>query len=133
MTSGVLTVTHGIVDLSVLSWAYNNVGKAWASDDIATLIKKPPSNDDRIDAISDVAPLTYYAYGFGRDRVQFYANTNGRLYVNNASDSITPTGHIVYLLATPLTYQLTPQQIATLHPGINYVWADCGPIIELIS
>ena len=40
---------------------------------------------------------------------------------------------LLYELATPLTDQLTPQQIATLRPGINNVWCDTGPVIELIS
>lgn len=32
-----------------------------------------------------------------------------------------------YELATPITYQLTPQDIATIL-GQNNVWADCGPV-----
>ena len=39
----------------------------------------------------------------------------------------------VYELYTPFEITLTPTQIATLHPGINNVWCDTGPIIELIS
>ena len=41
----------------------------------------------------------------------------------------TPTtgAQVVYKLATPITYQLTAQEIATLS-GRNYVWADCGPV-----
>lgn len=37
---------------------------------------------------------------------------------------------IVYLLATPQTYQLTPTQIALLE-GANNVWADCGDILKM--
>lgn len=34
---------------------------------------------------------------------------------------------VVYDLATPQTYQLTAQQVATLI-GQNYVWAECGDV-----
>jgi hypothetical protein len=36
---------------------------------------------------------------------------------------------LVYELATPLTYQLTPTQVKSLL-GSNNVWADCGKILE---
>ena len=32
---------------------------------------------------------------------------------------------IVYPLANPVEYQLTPQQLDTLY-GVNNVWSDCG-------
>lgn len=38
--------------------------------------------------------------------------------------------HIIYELATPVTYQLTPTEIRSLL-GTNNVWADCGVITEL--
>lgn len=37
---------------------------------------------------------------------------------------------VVYPLATPVTYQLTPTEIRSLL-GLNNVWADCGAITEL--
>lgn len=38
---------------------------------------------------------------------------------------------IVYELATPLTYQLTPTEVSTLL-GDNNVWADTGPVEKLV-
>ena len=40
----------------------------------------------------------------------------------------TPTtgAQVVYKLATPQTYQLTPTEVTTLL-GQNNIWADCGP------
>jgi hypothetical protein len=35
---------------------------------------------------------------------------------------------VVYTLTTPIPYQLTPLDVLTLE-GLNYVWADCGPVI----
>ena len=41
----------------------------------------------------------------------------------------TPTigAQVVYTLATPLTYQLTPQEVSTL-TGQNNVWSDSGDV-----
>lgn len=41
----------------------------------------------------------------------------------------TPTigAQVVYELATPVTYQLTPQEIQTLK-GANNIWADTGDV-----
>lgn len=39
-----------------------------------------------------------------------------------------PTGaQVVYELATPITYQLTPVEVTT-RLGENNIWADCGPV-----
>ena len=51
----------------------------------------------------------------------------------SSKDTYTPGGtptagaQVVYELAAPLTYQLTPQQIVTLD-GANNVFADCGSV-----
>lgn len=41
--------------------------------------------------------------------------------------SILATVQVVYFLATPVTYQLTPQQISFL--GNQYFGANCGPVL----
>ena len=47
------------------------------------------------------------------------------------SAGATPTtgAQVVYPLATPITYQLTPTQVSTLL-GQNNIFADCGQILE---
>ena len=42
----------------------------------------------------------------------------------------TPTigAQVVYTLANPIEYQLTPQQIALLSNALNCIWSDSGPI-----
>lgn len=47
------------------------------------------------------------------------------------SAGATPTtgAQVVYPLATPITYQLTPAQVTTLL-GQNNIFADCGQILE---
>lgn len=39
---------------------------------------------------------------------------------------------LVYELATPLTYQLTPQTVTAL-VGQNYVWADTGDVTVTVK
>lgn len=45
------------------------------------------------------------------------------------SPGATPTtgAQVVYKLAAPLTYQLSPTEVTTL-PGENYIWADTGDV-----
>lgn len=45
----------------------------------------------------------------------------------SAQNSAGKPVQIVFPLATPLTYTLTPVQLSTL-PGTNAVYADCGPL-----
>ena len=64
-------------------------------------------------------------------------STNGRVYINMPSGITTPREartwfadnptQISFLIATPLTYQLTPQEIRTL-TGPNNIWANTGDI-----
>ncbi len=48
------------------------------------------------------------------------------------AEGVTPTtgAQIVYELATPQTYQLTPTEVTTLL-GSNSVWADTGDVQEM--
>ena len=39
---------------------------------------------------------------------------------------------VVYKFATPVTYQLTPQEVQTL-VGQNYVWADTGDVTVTVK
>ena len=53
---------------------------------------------------------------------------SGASTLSEAQSAVTGADiQIVYELATPQTYQLTPQEITTLL-GVNNIWADCGPV-----
>ena len=61
-------------------------------------------------------------------------NTSGYVQVRNSNYTDATTFktamngvQLCYELATPQTYQLTPQQIQTLY-GDNNVWADSGDV-----
>lgn len=45
-------------------------------------------------------------------------------------DTMLQSLQIVYPLSSPLTIQLTPQEVTTLL-GQNNIWADCGDVLEL--
>lgn len=78
--------------------------------------------------ISNVA--TYQAAYTG-DSLHFYVNSalsnNIIVFLPNDTDGETDI-EIVYELATPLTYQLTPQEITLIQNALNYIWSNAGPV-----
>lgn len=67
-----------------------------------------------------------------------FINTQGRIQVNTSTGyssvanliSGVGTFKVLYQLATPITVQLTPQEVTTIL-GQNNIWADCGNVLEL--
>lgn len=129
-TTGELTITHAIVDMGSLAWAYNSSANVfWA---VISDMKRPcnllceayiQSSATNVESMADYEIWNRgYAYN---DKNIVAKNTN----YSTASDFKTSvTGvHLVYELATPITVQLTPTQIEGLL-GTNNVWADTGDI-----
>jgi hypothetical protein len=118
--TGLFTVTHEIVDLGTLSWntaswgAYRAAAPTAASD---------PGTSITPDSIAEKYSITSYKNLNGNKPNNFYAFAFGVIYV--LSDSGTPTGNVVYELATPTTIQLPPCPIDTLE-GVNNILADTG-------
>lgn len=133
VTTGVLTVTWGGVDLSTLLWDWYSVTVqgvvVWycTSNGISNVIRKPSNNGEtptwtraeifkplRSTSIASV----YYTIGI---------QTSGNLVAStDTTDAkIIPTGKYIFELATNQTYQLTPTDVALLL-GDNNVWADTG-------
>lgn len=94
------------------------------------------ANTDVVDGISNVLIAMPARYNDTGTASNFAVNTSGRLIVNVygattlaewktfiSNNDVT----IVYPLATPLVYHLTPQEITALS-GDNTVWADTGDI-----
>lgn len=129
VTSGVLTVDRAMVDMGTLNFG-----------DSVDRFSVKISNAKSVNAWNGNSPMaicSQYRYasvqvGNGNDKViGFYSGT---LYVRDtqyetyqAFKSAMSGVQIVYELATPITYQLTPQQITTLL-GTNNIWADTGDI-----
>lgn len=141
VVSGVLTVTHAMVDLGTLNWERTTTSAGtyrFYSGSLGSVIKKPTTMTET----SDLDCSQYVAtYGNAPNAsVQgICIHTNGNLMVydstldtatvadfTTAMDGVT----CVYPLATPVEYQLTAQQIETL-VGENDVWASSGDIVNI--
>ena len=145
LASGVLTVDKAIVDLGTLSWSTRYTGNTNKTLS-TTLPSKYPYSDDESEPlmISDRYLRVKRVGGVGNLNNPD-AETKG-LYnlansVTGATEVVylvvgvndTPSGQLCYKLATPQTYQLTPQQIQTLI-GTNNVWSEDGAIeVEYIA
>ena len=129
VVTGQLTVDMASVDLGTLTW-----GRNWApnADPTGVFYSSIISNIDT----NKSGICTSYAYATGNPNAvpdksftMYVYGGSGRIYVKDTSyDDATNfktavSGVIVvYELATPLTYQLTPTQIAVL-TGTNNVWS----------
>lgn len=123
---GTLTDKMGIVDMGTLNWINHSSGVFWA---IVNGKKKGVSN------IVCSRYETSQLAGVGNLQNNQIVGENGGLAVyvkdtrfttDTAEFKAAMSGvQLCYELATPTTYQLTPQQINTL-AGVNNVWADSG-------
>ena len=126
VTSGVLTVTWGSVDLSTLNWT--SVARTgfdlWTSTGLSSLAKLPASNADPFNALCNIYGVMSYNAVNGSDNPNSISlRINGTMYLNNGSNVNEPEGFLAYELATPVTYQLTPTQISAI-VGTNNVFTD---------
>lgn len=137
VTTGVLTVTHRYADMGQLAWtsfyqkmvymSFPDTPTPSQTTDKANLICSSYKTVSR----NEIGNPPWNYAGVGVD-------TAGRLFVANPDSSWTSVNdakadlngvQLVYLLATPITVQLTPTQITTLL-GQNNLWADSGQIIS---
>jgi hypothetical protein len=133
VTTGVLTVTHGIVDLgsinyTVRQYSGSNIGMQSAS--VISGIKSPADNTKMPNAICEIASASTWntAMVSGANSGMF-AISGGYLFI--ATTETVPADFktamsgfkLIYELATPITYQLTPTQISAI-VGTNNVFTD---------
>lgn len=136
VTTGVLTVTHGIVDLGTFTFSYSDVYNRFLSTRYLEASKKPATNNIAIDGCvcsaykitssNKTADSTYDKnLGISMDGRIDIRNTD-YTEVDAFSESLDSV-MFVYPLATPVTYQLTAQEVKTLL-GANNVYADTGDV-----
>ena len=131
VVSGELVVDRAYVDLSQQSWLYQSAWASWYTDYFADMkgtntgAEIPNFVSDRFEAIATNYGLT------PQDLIGITSTTRGslgcRIVVKNGSTTESPTGQLVYELATPTTIQLTPQEIDSFK-GANNIWASTGEI-----
>lgn len=134
VTNGVLRADRAKVKLSDLSWnSYsspsNGIFRA-PIDGILCPGRQTPSS-----AISDALSAKAYAPITGPDYGRFaVTNDTGRLVIptnmlyTTVQNFLANMGDIVivYPLATPIEYTLTPEQVVNTLKGQNNIWADTG-------
>ena len=142
VVTGVLTVTHALKVLNGSeAWgagAQNQGFYTQVNDLIKTTNYKGKIISDKLKTFSrnvdadygngEYGITGYYDYNTYPNQNWIYAKAAGIATVNDfktwlSSNPIT----VVYELATPLTYQLTPTQVAVL-TGTNNVWTSSGPV-----
>lgn len=133
VVSGVLTVDRAMVDLGTLTWSYQSDFQRFNSTGIQSAVKRPSSNSVAVNAICSIYEVkstnavASSVSGIG-------VSTSGTIGVCDTSYTDATTFktamdgvQLVYELATPTTYQLTPTEVELLK-GNNNVWSDCGEV-----
>ena len=140
VTTGMLTVDRASVDLGTQTWSIIK-----ADDSLhyrfyfTTSGNLAPKNVNTSDEISQTAKSSYFRIASGNEVYNhMYDNslciprTGSTFYAykSGITDPVLFTQEmsgvqLVYELATPITYQLTPTEITTLL-GQNNIWADTG-------
>ena len=134
--TGELTITHGCVDLSTLTWTEASSSSNRAkTEDLASLIERPATNDNLVEAWCE--QYSNYAYStFGASQgtvIGFSVSATGNLFVRKTTTpgAFTPQGKIVYKLKEPTTVQLTPLELTTLYHE-NVFSVSTGNIIKMV-
>lgn len=140
VTTGELTVTHGIVDLGNLNWSYASPYYFYAdmpSDSIDTQTLGGGGlcsnymlvNIGVVEFRKQDKVITYNTNSISPSKRVFIRDTS---YSDDATFKTAMSGvQLVYELATPTTVQLTPTEVRTLL-GNNNIFADTGNINELV-
>jgi hypothetical protein len=128
VTTGLLTVDRAMVDLGTLDWQRNGDRFQFYSSNIIPAVSDKSGKNV---VCSGYASGNAYSYGSNNFTICI-AESNPRVFVTDdrftdgASFKAAMSGvQLVYELATPQTYQLTPTEVKLLL-GENNVWADTG-------
>lgn len=130
LISGTLVVDKAMVDLGSLSWTYNTEYVIPFFYTALSNINGKPNNTNMMSSI--YTPKQGFWNIAGSDMCvassNTYLNISNSTYTDATTFKSAMNGvQLVYELATPQTYQLTPQQVNTL-VGTNNVWSEQGNI-----
>lgn len=145
VTTGELTVTHGIVpDLSARSWTYNTAGAyPYFNSAYFDEAARPASISLRCSAYKAIANIngtTFRASDHDGEVCIDRQSARPAIMIQDSAYSdadafkASLSGvQLVYELATPQTYQLTPHEVQLL-AGENNLWSDTGNIeVEIVE
>lgn len=129
VVSGLLRVTYARADIGELNWTYNSASAIY-------LVQIPDRQIGNTGIVCDTYPLSEQTSIATQEdfTIRGRVATDTTTYIKDsrftsAADFKTAlAGHyFIYELATPLTYQLTPEEVDILL-GTNNIWADSGDI-----
>lgn len=132
VTTGLLTATMATVNLGTLAWDYGNNSGGWANSVFFANVSDKAKNNRNM--ISSIYTVTIGNVVTGINNNTMTVSNNSFVYIRNDAYSDAPTFktamsgvQLVYELATPIVYHLTPVEIRTLL-GVNNIWADTGDV-----
>ena len=131
VTNGVLTVDRATVDLGTLNWNRSNNNGGWSHYLFFANIQTQTLQKNYMCSVYPIAPLVDIIQS-PTDKAIYGLTSNTYIYIRD-DDYATATDFksavtgqtLVYELAEPITYHLTPTEIKSLF-GDNNVWADTG-------
>ena len=133
VVTGVVTVTHGMVDCGAVTWSMQvatvgGVTHYFFARNFANI--RVPANGNETPAW----PLWAEQYvvvrsnGIAANKGHWAIQPSGNILISTGETTnpdVKPAGKIVYELATPQTIQLTPQEVSSLL-GENNMWSDAN-------
>lgn len=125
-TTGLLTVTHAIINLYTVNWSYLESGAYF----VANISGKKATN---FDVVCDSYKTTTSTSVANMQNLEIKGSaSNNAIYIKNSAytNAVAFRNSLngvmcVYSLATPETYQLTPQAVQLL-AGNNTLWNTAG-------
>lgn len=125
--TGVMTVDRAMVAMGTLDWTYSSNRMKSVLNDIkpceSTVV--PNLTAEQYRAIKWSAGLSSNHDGIALNPTAVGTGYEVVVYATDSSN--TPSGKLVYPLASPFTVQLTPAELSLLY-GTNNVWANTGDI-----
>lgn len=131
ITTGELAVTHDVVDLGALTYSvrYTGTNNKVLSTDLPfnpesglSLIAENYAIMGSVAGAAALSPPDDHDKGIYR-----YGSQNSKTIYIVCGVEDNPKGKLVYKIAEPKTYSLTPQEVTAL-TGQNYVYADSGEV-----
>lgn len=116
------------VDLSTLSWTFSSTRGYFYTDDLKNVILSPSTTSETPDLEAEnYTPVSFNNIYDGLTDYSIAINpasNKGRLFVRtDGTNTITPTGYLLYKLETPETFTFTPVPILS-RLGDNTLWGD---------
>ena len=121
-----LRKTWDYADLSNFTFTLASQDR-WECLDIRADVLRPSANNVKANILcTDFETLTANGLYSDTSLLGIAVANNGIMYIRNGSTENTPTGKIIYELATPIEIDLTDASDIVALVGTNNVWSDTG-------